>query len=152
MTSQEKKKILKSYAQIEKRINELRDEVDMLWELPTSVTSATGGTACGGDNDGNKIERAYEHIEKVTNDLEREIDALLLLEHRIVGAIQILPDITERRVLTLAYIGKAVPSRSGKTIEHKRLSLFNIARELSYSHDWIKHVHGNALLHIDFSE
>lgn len=152
MTSQEKKKILKGYAQIEKRVNELRDEIDMLWKMPMSVTSIAGAIAHGGNGDGKKMERAYERIEKLTNKLEQEIDEMLLLEYKIVGAIQKLPDIIERRVLTLAYIGKSVPSRNGKTVEHKRLSLFNIAKELSYSNDWIKHVHGNALLHIELLE
>lgn len=149
MTSQEKKRILKCYAQLDQRINELRDEIDILWSRATSVTSTTTGFVRGGDGDGNKIERAYERIEKVTNILEQEIDKLLLLEHKITKAIQALPDITERRILMLAYIGKTVPSRSGKAVEHKRLSLFNIAKELAYSYDRVKHIHGNALLHIE---
>ena len=152
MTSQEKKKTLKSYAQIEKRVNELRNEIDLLWKTPTSVTSNTEGIPRGGNGDGTKTELAYERIEKLNSKLEQEIDEMLLLEYRIVDAIQKLPDIIERRVLTLAYIGKVVPSKNGKTVEHKRLSLFNIARELAYSHDWVKHIHGSALMHIEFFE
>ena len=149
MTSQEKKKILRSYAQIEKRVKELRDEIDLLWKAPTSTTANTECAPCAGNGDGTKTERAYEKIEKLNSKLEQEIDEMLALEYRIVEAIQNLPDIIERRVLTLAYIGRVVPSKNGKTVQHKRLSLFNIAKELAYSYDRVKHIHGDALFRIE---
>ena len=146
MTSQEKKKELINYSKIEKRIAELRDEIDCLWDTTASILP---NAVRGGNGDGNKVERTYERIEKVTKLLEEEIDKLLLFEYKITKAIQTLPDINERRVLTLAYIGKVVPARNGKTLIHKRMALYNIAKELSYSYDRIKHIHGDALAHID---
>ena len=148
MTIQEKKKILKDYAHIEKRVKELRDEVDMLQKLPTTISPSVSGVPRGGNGDGNKVERAYEHLESLIIKLKKETDELILLEHRIVEAIQTLPNQLERRVLTLAYIGKCVPAMDGKTQNHRRLSLFNIANEMSYSYDRIKQIHGSALSHL----
>lgn len=147
-TSQEKKSILKSYGEIEGRVSELRDELEMLWDANALASPTSNEPVRGGGEDGNKTERTYELIEKLSELLESEIDELLLLEYRITQAIQQVPNIVERRVLTLAYIGKPATAKNGRALTHKRLSLFNIARELSYSYDRVKHIHGAALFHI----
>lgn len=142
MTSKEKKQILQRYGQIDDHINELQAEVDMWWSRATATSPVLSDMPKGGSADGTKIERAIERIAKIEADIDDEIDELLILKHRIMTAIKELTDLNERRVIYLAYIGKV---EYGK---YRQLNLWQIAREMNYSYDRIRHIHGAALLHI----
>ena len=141
MTSKEKKQILLQYSDIDRHIDELQVELDMWW------ARLSGGRLSdmpkGGSNDGTETERAVERIIKIEQQIDDEIDELLIMRHKILSAINALKDIRERRVLYLAYIGK----NNGD--KRRRLMLWEVAREMNYSLDRIKQLHGTALLHID---
>ena len=138
MTSKEKKKILRQFAQLDVRVNELLIEKEY-W---CGIISTPGGGVSGAVISGSKVEISTEKLEALDNKIVREIDKLCDLKLRILNAMQKMPNITERHVLWLHYIGKL---ENGK---YKRLNLWQIANEIGYSHDRVKHIHGDALLHI----
>lgn len=145
MTSQDKKKKLLQFKDIDEHIKELEQEANQWWEranLKSPVISdmpkAQGALTAQ--------QRALEHLEKIQSQIDNEIDKLLLLRNDIVKAINKLTDIRERRIIYLAYIGKTDGNK------YKRLTLFQIAKEMNYSYDRIKHIHGIALLHIDLEK
>lgn len=138
MTSKEKKKILRQFAQIDNRINDLLAEQKCVCDM----INTSGECLPGGVPDGSKVEKSIERLEDINAKILREINKLCDLKDRILSAIQEMPNITERTILWLHYIGKA---ERGK---YKRLKLWQIANEIGYSHDRVKHMHGMALLHL----
>lgn len=126
MTSKEKKSRLLQFAQMEKRIEELTMEREHLIKT---------------------LEFKPENIEKIKlidNMLNEEIDMLIDELEYITTAIKNIPSVSERRILWLHYVGK---------LEHgkrRRLMLWEIANEISYSLDWVKRAHIKALNKIKF--
>lgn len=145
MTCKEKKELLNSFLKIEGRIKDLEDELEALWSNATSSPINTSGMPKGGVGV-NKIENAIERMERLVNLIDRERDELEAVKFRIMAAVRELPDITERRIIHLKYIGKA----DGKF--HRSLPLWKIANELGYSLDRIKHIHSNAILHLGIKD
>lgn len=143
MTSREKKQILQQFGEIDNYINDLQKELNLWWVRATAVSPVISDLPKGGNTDGTKTERAVEHLVKIEQQINKETDELEKLRYKIISAIKTLPDLRERRVLYLAYIGKT----DGKG--YKRLKLWQIADEMGYSFDRIKHIHGAALLHIE---
>lgn len=143
MTSREKKQILQQFGEIDNYINDLQKELNSWWARATAVSPVISDLPKGGNSDGTKTERAVEHLVKIEQQINEETDELEKLRYKIISAIKTLPDLRERRVLYLAYIGKT----DGKG--YKRLKLWQIANEMGYSFDRIKHIHGAALLHIE---
>lgn len=143
MTSREKKQILQQFGEIDNYINDLQEELNSWWVRATAVSPVIYDLPKGGNSDGTKTERAVEHLVKIEQQINEETDKLEKLRYKIISAIKTLPDLRERRVLYLAYIGKT----DGKG--YKRLKLWQIANEMGYSFDRIKHIHGAALLHIE---
>lgn len=134
MTISEKKIILKSYAETEGRIRDLREQKrDFLLRFGSSANGIPGGTV-----NGTKTEKAVEHIENILYKLSQEEENLLAIEYRIVRAISDLNDVRQRRVLQMKYIGKGVRYK-------QRWGFGRIAREMNYSERWIKEIHYNAL-------
>lgn len=143
MTSKEKKRILLRYSEIDRHIDELAAEKSFWWSRVTSTSPVMSDMPKGGKSDGTLLEVSVENIMKIEQQINDEIDRLATLRDKISSAIQSMTDEREKRVLYLAYIGKS--SASGQ----KRLKLHQIAREMNYSIDRIKQLHGTALLHID---
>ena len=142
MTSREKKQILQQFGEIDNYINDLQEELNLWWVRATAVSPAISDLPKGGNSDGTKTERAVEHLVKIEQQINEETDELYKLRYKIISAIKSLPDLRERRVLYLAYIGKSENNR------YKRLTLEQIADEMGYSLIRIKQLHGTALLHI----
>lgn len=142
MTSKEKKRILLQYGEIDNYINDLQKELNSWRVRATAISPVISDFPKGGNFDGTKTERAVEQLVKIERQIKVETNELEKLRHKITSAIKALPDLRERRVLYLAYIGKSDGKR------HKRLKLWQIAREMNYSVDRIKQFHGMALLHI----
>lgn len=141
MTSKEKKEILNSFIEIEERVKELEEELEALWSRATLNGINNDGTPrISGNN--KKTQATIEKMENLVKLIDNERDELSLTQHRIMAAIRKLPDITERRIIHLKYIGKP------KGIYHKTMPLWMIANKLGYSHDRIRHMHGDALLHL----
>ena len=143
MTSKEKKRILLRYGEIDRHIDELEAEKSFWWSRVTSTSPVMSDMPKGGGSDGTLLEVSVENIMKIEQQINDEIYRLATLRDKISSAIQSMTDEREKRVLYLAYIGKT--SASGQ----KRLKLHQIAREMNYSIDRIKQLHGTALLHID---
>ena len=142
MTSREKKQILQQFGEIDDYINDLLDELNLWWVRATAVSPVISDLPKGGNSDGTKTERAVERLVKIEKQINKETDELYKLRYKIISAIKALPDLRERRVLYLAYIGKSENNR------YKRLTLEQIADEMGYSLIRIKQLHGTALLHI----
>lgn len=143
MTSKEKKRILLRYGEIDRHIDELEAEKSFWWSRVTSTSPVMSDMPKVGGSDGTLLEVSLEKIIKIEQQINDEIDRLATLRDKISSAIQSMTDEREKRVLYLAYIGKS--SASGQ----KRLKLHQIAREMNYSVDRIKQLHGTALLHIE---
>ena len=143
MTSREKKQILQQFGEIDNYINDLQEELNSWWVRATAVSPVISDLPKGGNSDGTKIERAVERLVKIEQQINEETDELYKLRYRIISAIKALPDLRERRVLYLAYIGKT----DGKG--YKRLKLWQIANEMGYSIDHINRLHGLGLKHIN---
>ena len=143
MTSREKKQILQQFGEIDNYINDLQEELNSWWVRATAVSPVISDLPKGGNSDGTKTERAVERLVKIEQQINAEIDELYKLRYKIISAIKALPDLRERRVLYLAYIGKT----DGK--EYKPLKLWQIANEMGYSIDHINRLHGLGLKHIN---
>lgn len=143
MTYKEKKELLKSFAKIEGRLRDLEGELEVSCSRGIGVNLSLGGHGKGGEGP-NKVENTVEWMERQTLLIDRERDELEAVRFKILEAVKRLPDITERRVIHLKYIGKA----AGKY--HKRVPLWKIANELGYSADRINHIHGAAIRHLKF--
>ena len=143
MTSREKKQILQQFGEIDNYINDLQEELNSWWVRATAVSPVISDLPKGGNSDGTKTERAVERLVKIEQQINEETDELYKLRYKIISAIKALPDLRERRVLYLAYIGKT----DGK--EYKPLKLWQIANEMGYSIDHINRLHGLGLKHIN---
>lgn len=143
MTYKEKKELLKSFAKIEGRLRDLEGELEICYNRGMGVNISPDGHGKGGEGP-NRIESTVEWMERQTLLIDSEWDELEAVRFKILEAVKRLPDITERRVIFLKYIGKA----SGRY--HKRLPLWKIANELGYSADRINHIHGAAIRHLKF--
>jgi len=140
MTNKEKKKILKSYAEIEGRLFELESELEFLEKNPMRPINLSGTRGSG--NNKSTIEAGIEQKEKLKKLIQEECKDLQILKMRIVAAIKGIENITERRIIFLKYIGTG----SGKF--HRQMPLWKIANELSISYDYAKHLHLRALNHL----
>lgn len=143
MTYKEKKELLNSFSGIESEIKELEGELEIIWSNATSSPVNTSGMPRGSGGV-NKIENSVERIEKLVNLIERERDELESVKFKIMAAVRELPDITERRIIHLKYIGKVDGNY------HRSLPLWKIANELGYSLDWVKRLHNRAINHLKF--
>ena len=143
MTSREKKQILQQFGEIDNYINDLQEELYSWCVRATAVSPVISDLPKGGNSDGTKTERAVERLVKIEQQINEETDELYKLRYKIISAIKALPDLRERRVLYLAYIGKT----DGKG--YKRLKLWQIANEMGYSIDHINRLHGLGLKHIN---
>ena len=143
MTSREKKQILQQFGEIDNYINDLQEELYSWCVRATAVSPVISDLPKGGNSDGTKTERAVERLVKIEQQINEETDELYKLRYKIISAIKVLPDLRERRVLYLAYIGKT----DGKG--YKRLKLWQIANEMGYSIDHINRLHGLGLKHIN---
>ena len=142
MTSKEKKKVLESFSEIERRIKELENELEVLWSR-TTYTAQNFGSILQSGNGVSKVENAIEKIETIEKLIDEERASLATIQQRIMSAVRNLPNITERRIIHLKYIGKPYGSY------HRTLPLWKIANELGYSIDRINHLHGDALRNLE---
>lgn len=142
MNVKEKKEILNNFLKIESRVRELEEELEKLWSRATSASPNLDGMPRS-NNGVSKTQNAIERIEKLVKLIDEERDELAAVQYRIMTAIRKLPDITERRIIHLKYIGEPNDKY------HRTLPLWKIANKLGYSHDRIRHIHSAALLHLE---
>ncbi len=142
MTVKEKKEVLNNFIKTEKRVKELEGELERLWSRVTSTTPNLNGLPLGSGGV-DKVQSGVERIERLVKLIDDERDELASVQYRIMSAIRKLPDITERRIIHLKYIG--VPEIK----YHRTMPLWKIANELGYSHDRIRHLHSIAIAHLE---
>lgn len=137
MNGKEKRKILNSFTEIENRVQELEKELKNVQMRETSTNPKINNISQ--NNASEPPNRTEQLIELIVD----ERDKLTLIQYRIMAAICKLPNITERRIIQLKYIGEP------QGVYHKTIPLWKIANKLGYSVDRINHMHGDALLHLE---
>lgn len=144
MTNREKKQILLQFGEIDRHIKELQNE-SSLWRSRAENASATlSGEPKGAGTAGGRLERSVERIIEIEKQIESETDELFKIRRKIITAVKALPDMRERRIVYLCYIGKICAGG------YKRLKLVQIAEEMNYSEKHIRRLHSAALFHIRF--
>lgn len=138
-TSKEKKRYLKQYQHIDRRIEQLEARRVRAFDMATRITPNYSDVPKS--DGGRKIESAVEMLCDIDNRIADEYEHLVAIKHDIITSIIALPDLLERQVLTYAYIGDPDP-----------LSLTQIAFKMHYSLAHINRVHGCALQHIKFAK
>lgn len=140
LTSQEKKQYLLQYGELDDYINEKCNELAKWRDLATKITPNISDMPTA-SSVSDKIGTAVTNIVFLESVLNGEIDRLCDMRAIIEDGIHNIQDIKLQRVLYLAYIGK----RQCDGRKAKRLKLWEVANELNYSLDWVKHLHGEAL-------
>lgn len=135
MTSQEKKKYLRQYRNIDKRLEALKEKRAAIYDQATKTTPNYADSPRSGG--GNKIQAAIERLDEMDKKLGEEYLRLTAQKCDIEMAISAMPDLLEKIVLQYAYTNKPEP-----------LSLVQISHKLNYSLDHINRAHGMALKHI----
>lgn len=138
MTYQEKKKYLRQYRNIDKRLEALKEKRAAIYEQATKITPNYTDSPRG--DGGNKIQAAIERLDELEKRLGEEYLQLTAQKCDIETAISAMPNLLEKIVLQYAYTNKPEP-----------LSLVQIAFKTHYSLDRVKQLHGQALLHIKFT-
>ncbi len=143
MTVEEKKRILRSYRQLDESIEQLRREYEKAQKCDT-YTNPLSQEKIGGASHGSVVEVA---VEKRDVDYEQmikeELEKLCGLCVAIKKAIYTLDINEERRVLCLYYLGER--DRCGAL---RFLTICDIANKLSYSERQIYRIHKAALIHL----
>ncbi len=123
MTARER---LKSYREIDLKINSLCDELEHWKAVATKMTpSSRQGGRSNTAND--KVGLAVAKIIDLENSINEEIDKLINLREEIVAMIREIPDYSQREILWLRYI-------NGLTWE-------KIAEKLGFSYQWVCVLH-----------
>ncbi len=135
---QRKKELLNSFSEIESRICELENELKSIWNSAINTTQDINGMPKS-TNTSNKIVNSIERMEATEVLIKEELNKLKSVNLKIRAAIAELPNITERRIIYLKYIGNV----EGKY--HRTVPLWKIANKLGYSYDWIKYLHRDAI-------
>lgn len=144
MTVPEKKQMLLSFAEIDKYINDLQKELDF-WRNKAYDISVTLSTEPKGSNSaGGSFSKAVERLIDTERQITNETDELCRMRMKIVSAVKALPDMRERRIIYLAYIGR------NNGCGYKRLKLAQIACEMNYSEKHIRRLHSAALKKLNF--
>lgn len=139
MNSQDKKHYLQKYGELDDFINEKCDEITRWRDMATKITPVLSDMPHGsGGSD--KIGTAVDNIISLETTLNGQIDKLCSMRIIIETAINEIDDVTLQRILYLAYIGK-----KGNDDKWHRLKLWEVANEICYSPDRVRHLHGNAL-------
>ncbi len=120
MNYKEKKEILLMFGSIDEHINCLLEELER-WHRIT---------------DGEHVKK----LKQLEGEINSEIDALITLRKTIEIAVMKLPDIRQRKILNLCYIG-----RLNTNGNYKRLKLWQIAKEMNYSVDTVSNLHREAI-------
>ncbi len=130
MTAKER---LKSYREIDLRINSLCDELEH-WK--SVATKATVENKFGGKGNipSDKVGLAVAKIIDLEGRINAEVDHLVNLREEIVAMIREIPDYNQREILWLRYI-------NGWTWE-------KIAESLDFSYQWVCVLHGRGLENI----
>lgn len=130
MTSQEKKKYLSKYQNLDSMINRKLEECEKWRDLAEKITPTLSDMPKS-QISGNRVESAVEHIVELEQEINRSVDELVKLRKDIESSLQTVKDDTLRKLLEYRYI-------DGMTWEE-------IAVKMNYTYQWVCELHGRAL-------
>ena len=87
---------------------------------------------------GKEGERANERLREAEERIQTEIETLFAMQNEVRRALDNVRDQTLRKILEYRYLNG--------------WSLLKISRKLNMSYDWVRHLHGVALMNVRFDE
>lgn len=87
---------------------------------------------------GTEGERTNERMREAEERIQTEIETLFSLQNEVRRAIDGVGDQTLRKILEYRYLNG--------------WSLLKISRKMNMSYDWVRHLHGVALMNVRFDE
>lgn len=128
------KEFLQQYRDAEDNITAKLDQIHKLRELATKTTQVLTPDRVQSSGEQNKTEAIVSKIVDMEHEVDTEIDQFREIKQRVQNAIASVPDLSQRKVLTLRYI-------NGFHWE-------KIAVKLNYHYRSILKIHGRALQEI----
>lgn len=149
MNTNEKKRLLKQFGHLYDNMQNIIDEISTWREISQNISPVVSGMPHSSSGS-NKIQKAAEEIERLEMMLNDKIYIIASLRASLENAIDKLKSEDYRMVtiLTLLYIGK----RDALTGNLQRIKLTDLPKEMGYSYDTLRHIHGVALLHLDLDD
>ena len=138
MTSQNKKRWLIRYRDIDDEIDELLDERRRWMEVATKITATGGDGMPGGGSERGALENAAIKCADISAQIDSKISEMVMVRREIRKSISHVRDHRYRRLLRLHYI-------SGMTFEE-------VADKMHYTVRWILKMHGQALAAVRINE
>ena len=130
MTSQDKKRWLQRYRDIDDDIAMLLEERAVWMDRATKITPGVGGVGGGGSERGS-MESAAVKLAEISADIDRRLGEASAMRREIRECVRRVRDPRLRRLLRLHYF-------NGLTFEE-------VADRMHYSWRWIIKLHGRAL-------
>ena len=144
MTIKEKKRILKSYRELDDYIERLRREHESSRLCDTYSSPLGSDESARGGGSGTVVEIAVEKRDIDYDSLiKSELEKMYRLRITVENAINMLNDGTEQRVLRLYYLGKI-----DEYGERQYFTFVELATKLCYSERQIYRIYKAALLHL----
>ena len=134
MTNKEKKQWLRRVMDAEEYIHDLQKSYQEVVDMATSITPRYEGDGGSGSKNPHKFDKVAEYAERV----ERAINQLAAEKLKVYDAVEQLPDVTLKRVMTLRYI--------------RGMKWERIADEMGYSKRNVTILHGKALTLLNVPE
>lgn len=144
MTINEKKRILKQYCELDKRIEQLRRERERSRLCDTYSSPLGSDESARGGGSGTVVEIAVEKRDVDYDSLiKTELKKMYRLRIAIEHAINTLQNNTEQRVLRLYYLGEI-----DETGCRRKFKFFDIAEKINYSERQLFRIYKAALLRL----
>jgi len=134
MTNKEKKQWLRRVMDADEYIHDLQKSYQEVLDMATSITPRYDGEGGSGDPNPHKFDKVAEYAERV----ERAINQLAEEKAKVYDAVDQLPDVTLKRVMTLRYL--------------RGMKWERIADEMCYSKRNVTILHGKALTLLNVPE
>ncbi len=128
------KQYLLRYRDLDALITAKTEKMLVIRANAEKMTAALSGVSPSPGRTSDKVGRGAEKLADLEAEIAADIDREIALKHEIEGVIARIPNDRYRTLLTLVYI-------DGKT-------LLQASFAMHISHDWIKHIHGYALLEV----
>jgi DNA-directed RNA polymerase specialized sigma24 family protein len=128
------KEYLQQYRNAEDDINIKLDQIHQFRELATKTTQTLTEDNVQSSGSEDKVSAIVSKIVDMEREVDAEIDRLATIKHNVELTISSVPNISQRKILTLRYING--------------LRWEEIAVRLSYHYRWVLELHGRALQEI----
>ena len=128
------KEYLKSLKRYDVMINQKLQEQEELRSLLTSIEpiDLTKERVQGGKQNFDKMGDIIAKVVELEHEIDNEIDMFVDSKHKIINQIQSLNNVVHMQILYKRYV------------QYKKLE--EIAIEMGYAYQWVRELHGHALL------